>query len=210
MKPLDNPELEARLQRLMDLGERTIAALLFSIMAIRTIPSLVAKPANAIVLLSEGMVVLFMLIRRRPLDVTTRPLDWIAAVVATALPLTLRPGGATLGDVRLAATLGLCGLILSIWAKLTLSRSFGMAAANRGVVSGGPYRFVRHPMYAGYVLVDLSFVLLNPVPWNAFVVVVTFVCQVFRILAEERILGRDPAYGVVAEAAPYRIFPGIF
>src|ERR1700682_5194874 len=44
------------------------------------------------------------------------------------------------------------GVLLQIYAKLTLRRSFGIIAANRGVMTSGPYRVVRHPMYAAYLL----------------------------------------------------------
>ncbi len=38
----------------------------------------------------------------------------------------------------------------SVFRKVLLGLSFGVVAANRGVKIGGPYSFIRHPMYAGY------------------------------------------------------------
>ena len=44
------------------------------------------------------------------------------------------------------------GLVLHLYGKVCLARSFGLVAANRGVQRLGPYRVIRHPIYAGYVI----------------------------------------------------------
>ena len=51
--------------------------------------------------------------------------------------------------------------------KITLGRSFGVVPANRGVVVGGPYNFVRHPIYTGYLITHVAFLVANPVPLPA-------------------------------------------
>lgn len=43
------------------------------------------------------------------------------------------------------------GTAISIWGVLYLGRSFGIFVAVRKVVMRGPYRFVRHPIYCGYL-----------------------------------------------------------
>ena len=98
----------------------------------RLAPTLAARPWNAVILLSEGLVVLFMVLRRRPQSVSMRPFDWLAAFVGTAAPLLVRSGGQALAPPQIGAFLTLFGLVFSIWAKLTLRRSFGLAAANYG------------------------------------------------------------------------------
>ena len=46
----------------------------------------------------------------------------------------------------------LLGYVIAIWALVHLGRSFAMLVSVRTVVSSGPYAYVRHPIYLGYVL----------------------------------------------------------
>ena len=54
------------------------------------------------------------------------------------------------------------GLIVVIVGKMSLGRSFGLMPANRGIVSTGLYRVVRHPIYLGYLITHVGFVAANP------------------------------------------------
>jgi protein-S-isoprenylcysteine O-methyltransferase Ste14 len=45
-----------------------------------------------------------------------------------------------------------CGLALAIWARVNLGRNWGMPMSQKAepeLVTSGPYRFVRHPIYSG-------------------------------------------------------------
>jgi protein-S-isoprenylcysteine O-methyltransferase Ste14 len=91
-----------------------------------------------------------------------------------------------------------------------LGRSFGLLPANRGLILRGPYRLVRHPMYFGYLLVHVGFLLLNPSLWNLMVYVAAYACQVPRLLVEERLLARDKSYAEYQQQVRYRLIPGVF
>ena len=43
----------------------------------------------------------------------------------------------------------LAGYVLILWSLITLGPRFGVAPADRGLTSRGPYRLLRHPMYLG-------------------------------------------------------------
>ena len=82
---------------------------------------------------------------------------------------------------------------------------------NQKVVTSGPYRFVRHPMYAGGLLYffGLPFMFGS---WLGLAVAPLFVILLmFRIPIEERMLRKDLAgYDAYAERVRYRLVPGIW
>ena len=102
------------------------------------------------------------------------------------------------------------GILLQITAKLVLGRAFGIVAANRGVKVLGPYRFVRHPMYAGYTLTHVGFLLAMPSLMNALFYATALTMQVARIFREEHVLGQDASYRTFAARVRYRLVPGVF
>jgi protein-S-isoprenylcysteine O-methyltransferase Ste14 len=205
-----SPRIEQNLQLAVDIGERILILVLFAGFAVRVSRSFTFEPFNILGVISEGLVVFFILIRRHTAIFTMRPLDWIIAVAGTSLPLFARAGGHPLLPSEVGATVMLGGLSLAIAAKLTLRRSFGVAAANRGVVRGGPYRWVRHPMYAGYTLVYVGFFLNNPLAWNVAMYAYAITMLVLRILAEERVLAKDPQYAAFMHQVRFRLAPGVF
>ncbi|MFZ0376734.1 MAG: isoprenylcysteine carboxylmethyltransferase family protein [Solirubrobacteraceae bacterium] len=55
----------------------------------------------------------------------------------------------------IGAVLFVCGIALAIWARIHLGRNWGMPMTQRAepeLVTSGPYRFVRHPIYSGLLL----------------------------------------------------------
>src|SRR5437762_315055 len=119
----------------------------------------------------------------------------VVTLLSVAGPPLLRATDAAglLPDVATAlmATVGL-GLVIA--AKFTLGRSFGIVPANRGVVVSGPYTFVRHPIYTGYLLTHVGFVLAHPQFANMSLVLVSDIALVIRARYEERALRHDPRY----------------
>ncbi len=194
----------------VDLGERAFSLTLFASFALTMSHALVLRPWDGLIIVSEALVVVFMLTRRMAKDVSTNPLDWLVALLGTAAPMLVRPGGHPLTPPIFGMGLMLLGVLFTIWGKLVLRRGFGLAAANRGVVRTGAYRFVRHPIYAGYIVIYIGFFVLNPTAWNAAVYLSVATLLVLRILAEERVLARDPAYADFMTEVRYRVAPGLF
>lgn len=164
-----------------------------------------------LLLVSESMVVVFTIVRRRA-RLIDRSLDGaLVTVVSVAGPPLLRATDAAglLPDLvtALMATVGL-GLVIA--AKFTLGRSFGIVAANRGVVVGGPYTFVRHPIYTGYLITHLGFLIAHPTPWNVMIAITADSALVVRALIEERVLRSDVDYQSYCRRVGWHLVPGVF
>jgi protein-S-isoprenylcysteine O-methyltransferase Ste14 len=204
----------ARLLTFLDIVEKLFVLGLFGLMAWRVYQSVGSGGSwlNYLQLSAEALAVGLILIRRRASELSLIPMDWALAVGATAAPLLVAPmaHSAPLAPVGVCAGLMLTGLLFQVIAKLTLRFSFGMAPANRGLKVNGPYRIVRHPIYAAYLIGQAGFFLLNPSLWNAAVYGVGLGLQIFRIAAEERVLSHDAAFATFRAATPYRLIPGVY
>lgn len=55
----------------------------------------------------------------------------------------------------------LTGYAVCLWALCHLRRSFALWVSVREVVTGGPYRYVRHPIYLGYFLDQIGLLLAS-------------------------------------------------
>lgn len=95
-------------------------------------------------------------------------------------------------------------------AKFSLLRSFGLVAADRGIKQRGLYAVVRHPMYAGYIMTHIGFLLIAPSWWNLAVYIAAWVLIIVRISAEERVLSANPQYRDYMTGVRYRFLPGVF
>jgi protein-S-isoprenylcysteine O-methyltransferase Ste14 len=170
-----------------------------------------ANPFAPLALLSETAVLVFVLIRRPTQAISVGLGDWMLAITATLAPLLIAPGEPLLAQlVPLGVALVFFGNCFQAWAKLVLRRSFGIAPANRGVKISGPYKFVRHPMYAGYLLVHIGLLSLMPSAFNLLVYGIAWWAQVLRLKAEERLLSEDAAYRGYLATVRWRLIPGIF
>jgi len=111
------------------------------------------------------------------------------AYASKSVPFFYRnPLPATAGALFLfGETLALIGVLLSTWGIIDLGRRFGISPAKRGeVCHSGVYRWIRHPMYAGYALVEVDCVFLNPA--NLVIFVISMASLVVRGYLENRVL----------------------
>ena len=202
-----------RLVAACDMGERLIVLALYIGLVGRLIAAwrVEGQLANLLLIPSEGLVVIFLVLRRGTGNISTRWQDWLLALLATLSPMLVQPGVRdALVPPVLGAFLLIMGTVVQVHAKLTLGRSFGCVPANRGLQLAGPYRFVRHPMYAGYLMGHVAFLLMNPTLWNIGAYLVCYALQVPRLLAEERLLSKDEQYRAYQATVKYRMIPGIF
>ena len=90
-------------------------------------------------------------------NLTYNTIPWFPASVQKSL---CPPGLQTLLTVA-GLLLGVIGSAVAIWGILYLGRSFGIFVVVRKVIYGGPYQWVRHPMYLGYVCMLAGLILAN-------------------------------------------------
>ena len=99
--------------------------------------------------------------------------------------------GAILGTGPVSISLQAAGIALMLWARLTFGlRSFHYAAntTQGGLVTRGPYRYIRNPIYAAAWLVIWTGVAVHWSPINAMLGAVVAAMLIVRIACEEQLL----------------------
>ena len=121
--------------------------------------------------------------------------------------------GALFSLQPIALVLEVSAAVLMIWARVTFgSRSFHPAAnpTSGGLITTGPYRFVRHPIYTAICLFAWSGILTHWTLIDAALGTLLLLGAVARILCEERLLVETyPAYREYAQSTK-RMLPFIY
>jgi protein-S-isoprenylcysteine O-methyltransferase Ste14 len=120
----------------------------------------------------------------------------VAAGAGAAIVLMRTAPGAVIRPAAAAAWAGLAlfwlGVALRVWSFRTLGRYFTFvvqASSDQPVITDGPYRFIRHPSYAGILLAVLALGLLIGNWWSLLSLAVAVTGGlVFRIHVEEQAL----------------------
>lgn len=169
--------------------------------------------ARISLLIFLGLLIFFHAIRSRPIN---QAAGWEPKISALL--------GLTLGNVLLlldrstpspvldtaSALLLLLGNYLCVVVLLHLGRSISIMAEARKLVTGGPYRVIRHPLYLAEQVAIVG-VFLQFLSWQAAaVLLVHFVFQVRRMLNEERVLAETfPEYRDYIGRTS-RLIPGVW
>ena len=119
------------------------------------------------------------------------------------LLFTLGPHGII--SLQAAAIIATLGCAISATAALDLWGSFGILPANRGIITGGSYQLVRHPVYLGYAITAAALVIFSLSTWNVVVGLLFLGGCLLRIDREETLLREDEAYLYYCQFK--RIFP---
>jgi len=113
-----------------------------------------------------------------------------------------------LGDALLATGLGIAILVViqNRYAAATVTVESGQT-----VVSGGVYKFVRHPMYVGSLIMMLAIPLALGSYWGLLFVIPGVLVLVVRILDEEKVLTHGLAgYADYTQRVRYRLAPHVW
>lgn len=107
----------------------------------------------------------------------------------------------------------LTGVALAVWARRTLGRSFTMFPRPKPgakLVTDGPFALVRHPIYAGGILLFAGCSLAFS-PWGLAATLVLALLWAAKARVEERRLAeRFPAYAAYRERVRKRLLPFVY
>ncbi|HYT67365.1 MAG TPA: methyltransferase [Vicinamibacterales bacterium] len=196
-----------------ELGSKFCILALFSSMSVRIAQNTAqtGHVTGLLLLASEALVVALTLFRRSAGTVDRTWMARILTVFSTFGPPLVRPEPVTpWAPELLTIAISAIGLMVVVAGKLSLGRSFGLTPANRGVVCTGLYRFLRHPIYLGYLITHVGFVISSPGDWNLGVLALADLALMLRAIREERTLAQDDAYRAYMERVRWRIVPGLF
>lgn len=121
--------------------------------------------------------------------------------------------GVPLPTTALGVALELLGawIVFRVFRESTYTSSVIEIAPGQHVVSTGPYRFVRHPMYLGVMVTGMGMPLVLGAPWAAAMIVPMFAALAVRIRHEERFLRAElPGYDAYTRRTRARLVPGFW
>lgn len=138
-----------------------------------------------------ALALLLVIVRRRAVVGIARASGILAALAGSVAPTFLvYESNVSLDSVLapVALPLLLLGMVWAIWSLAALGRCFSTLPEVRGLVTSGPYRWVRHPVYLGEITAALGVLLpiLSPTTVTVFAVFCVF--QLWRTRNEESVL----------------------
>ena len=198
------------LHGLATVGCNVILSAMFFTSIVRLGSAHITNAADIIWAVGAALMGLFVLVRSAPKTELVN-----LATLSTTAGMMLLPGllraetnpGQWLDHVGEAVEI--TGVLLTQLSRIYLGRSFGLLPANRGIVSGGPFRLVRHPVYLGWLILTIGFTMVNLSVHNVLVTLVVLPFMFARIAQEETLLEADPEYRAYREHTRYRLLPGL-
>lgn len=174
------------------------------------VAAVVARTAALMVLV---LFAALTLVRSRPVARSQGLTPRLAAIVGVAVLFGLaflERAPPVLGfEIASAVMIAVSGLA-SCYVLLWLGRSFSTMPEARKLVTSGPYRFVRHPLYAAEELAVLGVLLQYRSAAALLLVAVQIALQLTRMRYEEGVLSRAfPEYGTYSASAA-RLIPGVY
>jgi protein-S-isoprenylcysteine O-methyltransferase Ste14 len=158
------------------------------------------------------ILVITMVFRRTPVRVTPNPWYWALAFVATyglIAFLAFAQRGSPIVPIVIPGLLVMLSVALMVYARVSLGGSIGYVPADRGIITSGPYRFVRHPIYSGLFVTLLAFCLRGYSPLNLLLSISLVGLFMIKSMIEERFLCGNPQYAGYMKEVRWRWLPGV-
>src|SRR4051794_3857031 len=136
------------------------------------------------------------------------PVAFVACALAMASAVALgEPGSGSTATLVVGEGLAVAACAWLLASVLALGRCFGVLPEARGLVTRGPYRVVRHPVYLGELGAAAGLVIGAPVSRNLVAMAALIAAQIVRMRLEERALeSAFPEYAAYAARTP-RLLP---
>lgn len=140
-----------------------------------------------LLLVLRDFVAAYFFLKRNQTQVKATRFQSVLAYLSSAMPLIYFSPSE---DVKLffliSNLLSIVGFLLVALATIELGQSIGISPANRGYVRTGIYRYIKHPMYWGYVVSEVGMVFLNPL--NGVINLISFSLYYLRSKFENVVL----------------------
>ena len=211
-KPNDrSAAVKSPLQRVGLISTNMLLAVFFALFAVANAKSFIENPRLSVLLivLVETIVAVLLIIRRDPEETRHTWQTWTTTTFGTLFPFLFRPTEAA-ADLVIGDVIQIIGFIVQIAALLYLSRSLGLLPAYRGIISNGPYKWVRHPLYTAYVISFIGYLINNQSLNNAVILFFGMAFLALRIFYEEALLIQYPDYKSYVKRVRWRLIPAVW
>jgi protein-S-isoprenylcysteine O-methyltransferase Ste14 len=172
-----------------------------------------AVAARLAVILFLTLIAFVIIVRLRPVAKSSGITPRLVALAGTCMPsfMTLFPRNPDSLAVNLVSlTLIAIGFTLAVYGFSYLNRSASIMPEARRLVTGGPYRWLRHPVYLFEEIGIIGLALPYASIWVLLWLLVHFGLQFQRMRNEERVLrGAFPDYDDYASRTA-RLIPGLY
>ena len=155
-----------------------------------------------VLLAAQSGLAAFRLVFRNQAGRESSPVVQVIAWISALLPLTVQTSASGWWSLACAP-----GLVLNIWALASLGALFSISPADRGLAISGPYRLIRHPMYAGELAALIPAMLADLSTWNLLVGVIFLLSILWRIEWEEGLIEN---YWLYKQFVRWALIPGLW
>jgi protein-S-isoprenylcysteine O-methyltransferase Ste14 len=210
------------------LGQETAAGVIRVVFGLLTHPERLPPTASqmkfytllGMILVRPALIILFNLmcavfiafrsrLRYKPSSVREVLIPFAASTVFLLIPISHYlprrlvtpipyPPAWMLSVITAGTALGIAGSLVAVLGIIYLRRNFSVFVEVRSVVTGGLYRFIRHPMYLGEIIAAAGIVIILASAFTVTLLVFLVVFQTLRARMEERRLAEaSPEYAAL-------------